>query len=298
MTTSMAGHNLGQAPSPEQVREFLTDTTRDLVTRADELEAGAGRVPETIETEEIAQRAADMAKMIRAAERKTDARRTAEKEPYANSASAVDGFFKPIIGRLEAARKAVQAKLGDYQKKKADRERQAREDQLRRDKEEAARKAKEARDAERIAKAERDQARRERDAAKKLAEAAKADDGPTPPKPDPAETARLAQANTDALLARCEAQDADAKRARSAKAAGAKVSEMGAVRGDYGGLATLQEFWDIESINPKTLDLEALRPHLSAVDVRGAVARFASAAGGRPKLRGAKFFKNTRNPVR
>ena len=283
MTTNMTGHNLGQAPSPEQVREFLNDTTRDLLARANELEAGAGRVPEVIDTEDVAQRAADMAKMIRAAERKTDARRTAEKEPYANSASAVDGFFKPIISRLEKARKAVQEKLADYQKKKADRERKQREDELRRQKDEAERKAHEAREAEAAAKAERDKARKERDQARKAA-AAKVEAAPPKPEPDPAAIARQAEANTTALLARQAAQDADAKRARAAKRAGAKVSEMGAVRGDYGGLATLQEFWDIESINMKNLDLEALRPHLSADDVKAAVGKFASAAGGRPEV--------------
>lgn len=110
---TMIGHN--QAPEIESL-------TSDLKARADELLAAVERVPATLDQTTVG-RAADFVKQIGTHAKMIEERRAAAKQPHLEAGRVIDGAFKSIADPLTAAKKRVEAKIGDYQRKVADEER-------------------------------------------------------------------------------------------------------------------------------------------------------------------------------
>ena len=134
---NLIGHN--QIPEIESL-------TSDLKVRADELLAAVERVPATLDQATVG-RAADFVKQIGTHAKMIEERRSAAKQPYLEAGRVIDGAFKSIADPLTAAKKRVEAKIGDYQRKVADEERKRREEEARRAAEEAERAAAEAKTA-------------------------------------------------------------------------------------------------------------------------------------------------------
>lgn len=106
------------------------------------------------------------------------------------------------------------------------------------------------------------------------------------------EQARMqAQAETTFVDARVTDEKAQAMQ----QAAQAKPAELAKTRG-MGSLTSLRTRWVGEVLDTKTLDLEALRPHLHPEALQKAVNSFV-AAGGR-NLRGASIYEKTESVVR
>lgn len=251
-TPTLAGHN---RPDPlEILRDELEAENHELIKRKDQLLAGAGRMPETVEDDEAAGKFADMVKLVTAATKAADAARVARKEPFLEGGRAVDGFFKSRIGEpLEKAKKTIEGRLSVYLRAKAERER-----------------------AERL----RQEAEARRAADEAAAAARKAE-----------QALRDERSLEEAIAAQRRADDAKAAATAAAKAAAAKPAEMSRTRGDAGALGSLRTWWDLDpaTIDRAALDLEALRQHLPVDAIEKAVRSFIK-AGGR-ELRGVHIYE-------
>src|SRR5262249_42481159 len=106
-----------------------------------------------------------------------------------------------------------------------------------------------------------------------------------------------------ALEAQRKADQAAADLVAAERSSRAKNAELSQSRGEYGSVASLRTFWDVADIDRATLDLEALRPHLSADALERACRAWVKAAqpapgGPAPVLRGCRVFENTSTVVR
>lgn len=245
-------------PDLPPVTARLTEDHAALLARRDELLAGMARVPDEVADEDTAGRVADFAKQIAAAIKNADTARIAEKEPFLDGGRQVDGFFKKVTDPLDRAKKGLADRLTAYQRKVAEAERLRREEEERRRKVEADRIA-----AEAAAKA-----------------AAAADDAGL----------------DDAIAAEAAADQAMADAVLAERAADAKPAELARTRGDFGAVSSLRTFWDVEIVDARVLDLEALRPHIPVGAMEQACRSFVK-AGGRT-LVGARIFENTRSVIR
>lgn len=255
-TPTTLGHNSGAMA--ESLRDDLTEKHASIRTRAAELIAAADRVPETIDSDELAGKVGDFIKQVTACHKAAEGARVAEKEPHLAASRVVDGFFKTITDPLDTTKRMIERRVTTYLREKADAERRERE---------------------RIAAEERAKA----EAARKVAEEAerKAQDDASLQNAIEAEAAR---------------KQADADAAQAQKASEAKAADLSRTRGDYGSVASLTTFWDFKDLDRATLDLEALRAHIPTDALEKAVRSFVK-AGGR-KLDGVNIFENTRAAVR
>lgn len=135
------------------LRDRLTESYADMLTRAEELVAAAARVPECTD-DEIAGKIGDFVKQCAAHQKLLDTTRVGEKEPFLAGGRTVDGFFNVPKERLEKALVPVRGKVTVYLRAKAERERREAEEAARRQREEAARLAREAAEREAASKAE------------------------------------------------------------------------------------------------------------------------------------------------
>ncbi len=71
---------------------------------------------------------------------------------------------------------------------------------------------------------------------------------------------------------------------------------MSRQRSDYGAVASLRRFWDMDDLDRETLDLATLRPFLPLDALEKAVRAFIK-SGGR-ELKGVRIFENTATSVR
>lgn len=256
-TLATTGHNAPPADAAP-VRDRLVDDYGQMLARKDELLAAIDRVPATVDDEPTAGKVTDFIKQIAAAIKNANAARVSEKEPYLDGGRQVDGFFKNLTDPLEKGKKAVEARLTEYQRRKAQEERRKREE------------------AERIAREEAEAKARE--AAERAAALATDDD-------------------LDAAIAAEDAASQAAADAHAAeKAADAKPAELSRSRGEYGGVASLRTFWDFKDLDRASLDLEPLRTHIPAAALDQAVRSYIK-AGGR-ELRGVVIFENATTVVR
>lgn len=85
-----------------------------------------------------------------------------------------------------------------------------------------------------------------------------------------------------------------------AKVIAAPSADFARTRGDYGKVATLQDFWDISPVDRDQLDKRAIWKFITDEALEQAVRAYRdSFAGQEPKpLKGVTFFKNTRGQVR
>lgn len=241
------GHN--QPPSDgEAFRSELVTRHNDLLDRRTALIEAADRVPETIEDEETAGKAADFIKQLTAHEKAADRARVDEKAPYLERGKWVDTFFKTVaVAEIAGIKKRVTGLLTAYQQKVAEEERRRREEEERHQREEADRLRREAE--ERAAAAQTDE---ELDAA----------------------------VETEA-----QAADAAAQADRAGRAAQAGTAELSRRHSASGTVASLRTEWKCSAWWRPEIDLEALRPYLSDADIEKAIRGYIR-AGGR-NLKGA-----------
>jgi len=261
---AVIGDNSGAAISDaEALRLRLAEDHAKIVARAQELLAAEARIPDIVD-DDTAGRASDYVRQVTACSKALELARVGEKEPFLESAHAVDGFFNKFIDALappskkaaDCVKRRVLTKLDAYLLDKADRERRLREDE-----------ARQARMA--AAKAEAD--------AMALAE-------------------KAAVSTAEANEALDVAVQAGAVAAKAEKAAAAKPADLARTRGDFGSLATLRREWTFKDLDRDKIDLEALRQHLSLEAIERALRSFIK-AGGR-EIAGAVIFEDHSASVR
>ncbi len=256
--------NIGHNRPPEDadpITARLTEDHASLLARRDELSGAFERVPETIDDEETAGKAADFIKQISACTKNADKARVDEKEPYLDGGRKVDGFFKSgVMEPLDKIKKAVSARLTAYQRKKDEEERRRREEEARKAREEEERARKEA---------------EERAAA--LAE----------------------EEDLDAAIAAEEsAKKAAAAAEQSSRAASVNAAETSRTRSGNGSVASLRTEWKHreDSLDRAAIDLEALRDHLPMNALHQAVRSYIRAGGH--ELKGVEIFEDHVSVVR
>lgn len=107
------------------------------IKRRDELIAACGRVPETIDSDEMAGKLGDFIVQITGHKKSCEAKRVGHKEPFLAAGRVVDGFFKGIIDPLDDWHKKLQRRHTAYLVAKEDRERREREEAARIEREKA-----------------------------------------------------------------------------------------------------------------------------------------------------------------
>lgn len=247
------GHNLPDDPAIA-IQENLNERHHALLARAQALLDGVTRVPDVITSEEESGRIGDFQKQLTGHEKKMDAQRVAEKEPFLAGERAVDGYFNPFRVKLKAAAADLNQRDTLFRRKLVAEEQRKRDEAERAAREEAARLAKKASDLEAKARTERT-------------------------------LQKAVEAEAAAKQAAADAEDA-------AKRAAAKPADMARTRGDHGSVSSLKTFWDFADLDKDTVDLEYLRQHLPVEAIEQAI-RSAIKAGCRD-LRGVRIFQNTK----
>lgn len=255
-TAPAIGDNM--PPETPPIRDRLVEDYAALAKRRDELIEAADRAPATVEDEDTAGKIGDFIKQLTAAHKNAEAARVDEKEFFLDGGRQVDGFFKTITEPLAKAKKLIEARLTEYQRKKAAEERRRREEEERKAREEADRLAKEA--------AER--------------------------------AAALAQESDldEALAAEEAAKAAAAVASKAHQETSANAADLSRTRGDYGSVASLRTFWNFRNLDRDKLDLAPLRAHLPQDGLEKAVRSFIK-AGGRD-LNGVEIFEDAATVVR
>ncbi len=240
------------------MREYLGEEIETLAARKEALLASVGRVPPGVDNDIAAGKVADLVKLISACIKNAEVDRVARKEPFLEGGRVIDGVFRGITEPLMRAKTDVERKLTLYQREVAEAERRRREEMARVEREEAQRQFLAAQAAERNADTEAD----------------------------------INVAISSAALAR--QREADAVAAQ--RAAEAKPAELSRQRSDYGAVASLRRFWDMDDLDRDKLDLATLRPFLPLDALEKAVRAFIK-SGGR-ELKGVRIFENTATSVR
>ncbi|HVI92320.1 MAG TPA: hypothetical protein VM659_28780 [Dongiaceae bacterium] len=174
--------NIAVVSPEQQIVDNLQEKHDFLFKRANDLHAGMTAVPETIDDEEAARKAADFAKQIGYGVKDLNTTRTAEKAPHDSAAAAVQNLFMKPINVLKKDKETVEDRLQVWQEKEADRKRKIAEEEARKKREEAERLRKEEEakaaaareEAERVAREAREKAdaqRRETEERQRQAEA-------------------------------------------------------------------------------------------------------------------------------
>lgn len=125
------GHN-----SANSIKDRLSQLWSGLIDRCGQLVRTANEVPEFIDDEETARKAADLIKLMKAAAKEADNTRKQENEPYAAAKQQVDAFFNIPKEAVQTAAQEVERRLAKYLQRKAQREeieRRERAEQERRD---------------------------------------------------------------------------------------------------------------------------------------------------------------------
>ena len=139
------GHN--NPPTDEDIlRDTLVENNVDLVDRVEALMDSMTRTPAVVGADN-AGAVGDFIKQLSAANKEATARRVATKEPYLAGGRVVDGFFKGLGGKVEDAKKDMEARLNIHLRVVAAEERAAREEEASIQREEAERAAKAAAEA-------------------------------------------------------------------------------------------------------------------------------------------------------
>tara|TARA_R110000868_G_scaffold350642_4_gene611924 strand:+ start:639 stop:1226 length:588 start_codon:yes stop_codon:yes gene_type:complete len=103
------GHN--NPPTDENIlRDTLVENNVDLVDRVEALMDSMTRTPAVVGADN-AGAVGDFIKQLSAANKEATARRVATKEPYLAGGRVVDGFFKGLGGKVEDAKKDMEARL-------------------------------------------------------------------------------------------------------------------------------------------------------------------------------------------
>jgi hypothetical protein len=117
----MGGNN---PPSPiELLIDNLTLANVDLIARRDALVEAVGRVPETIDNDDVAGKVADFIKQISVTAKAAEDSRVEAIKPHLEAQRAVGGFFKKLTEPLDAAKARLNDRLTAHLRRKADAER-------------------------------------------------------------------------------------------------------------------------------------------------------------------------------
>lgn len=242
-----------------------------LARAVEALESEAAGLPTTITDRDDHDRIVDKIAAIRTEIIRIEKTRVGEKDPYLRAERAVDGFFTPLLDRLEALSNPKKGSLNAIvtaylRKLEEDRKR------------EEQRRANEARaEAERLRRIEEDKARA-------LAEAKRAE---TKEKRDAElrEAARLTEeANNRATVL------------ESAAAAPPPVSTK--MRTDRGSLSSLKKEWTFDVEDYAAIDLNLIRPYLSPETIDKALKEFAKRNHDRIAVPGVRFFETDSSQIR
>lgn len=152
MSMSNIGHNSGS------IKDRLSNLWGGLINRCQELINTAKQVPDRIEDDETAQKAADLIKLMKAAAKEADSTRKQENEPYAAAKQQVDAFFNIPKEAVTDAAKEVERRLSLWLQTKAAREEQQRRERAEAERLESERKFNDAIEADKIANAARESA--------------------------------------------------------------------------------------------------------------------------------------------
>ena len=126
------GHN-----SANSIRDRLSSLWNGLINRCSELVNTAATVPEFIDDEDTARKAADLIKLMKAAAKEADSTRKQENEPYAAAKQQVDAFFNIPKEAVQQAAAEVERRLQKYLQRKAQREEIERRERADRERREA-----------------------------------------------------------------------------------------------------------------------------------------------------------------
>jgi len=137
---TMIGHNNPPSDAESLEQKLREDYERQLFD-AREVYAEAKKFPGKIESEEDANRGADLIKKIVGINKDFEGIRVKEKEPYLTLGRVVDNFFKRPQDSLNDAKNNVRLPLDEYLKEKARKELAEREEKARIAREEAEKRA-------------------------------------------------------------------------------------------------------------------------------------------------------------
>lgn len=249
------GHN--NPPSDESVFvDELTARHSDLLARRHQLMDAGERVPETVESAEIAGKVADFIKQLTAHEKAADRARTEEKAPYLTRGKWTDAWFKgPAVDGIAALKKRVTDRLTAYQRRVAEEERRRREEEERRQREEARRAAEEA--------------ERQRREAEEAAKAAETEEG----------LEAALQREADAVDAERRMQEKTAAVERAERATQAGAADLSRQHSASGTVASLRSEWKCTGFDRAALDLESLRLYLTDAHIEQAIRAFIRKGG-------------------
>lgn len=289
-TVAASKHN--EAPDyAKQVTDRIAGEYIGLTTTFDALEVESRSLPTVVTSDEDALMIGALIKRLRDLDRRAEAVRELEKEPYLRGGNAVDAFFNGLRDRIAKRnrndRKAkdgiadsLQNRINIYQEEKAAAERARREAEAaaaRREAEAAARKAAEE---ARIAEEASLRAERARTEATRAAKAEEAD-------------RQAAEASRAASAAQAALEKAEDTRIATL----AKTADIVRVRGNdqVGGGVTLTSAQEPFAIvtDRSQLDMAALWPFFTDAEIEKAFRQWAKTTGHRVKMAGGEVgFRN------
>lgn len=120
----------------------------DIVERIKELEAAAARAPSTISDDAVQGKVGDLYKLFAAVQKRAEAARTEEKEPFLMGGREVDSWFKAALDPVMTWMSTLKKRSDIYINAKLAEERRRREEEARKAQEEADRRLEAARKAE------------------------------------------------------------------------------------------------------------------------------------------------------
>lgn len=282
-----------QAPDyAQRVTEQMAADYSALVISVTDLLAEAREKPADVQTDEQALDIGALIKRLADADKRAEAYRTAEGEPYLRGKNAVDQWFFALRDKLGRRNKndrsakpgaidILQARVSAYL------ERKRIEEEARRDREEA--------DRRRIAKAAQDEAdriAREAEDARLAAERAR--------KPEHIEqkenvASKLEEQASVASAAAAVAQE-QAQEAHIATLA--KPADMARTRGDDGVLLTLAKESYAIMVDRSKLDLSKLAPFFTDAEVEKALRAWAKNTGYNQPMDGAEIGRKNKGVTR
>ena len=282
-----------QAPDyAQRVTEQMAADYSALVSSVTELLTEARGMPAEVTTDEEALSTGALIKKLADADKRAEAYRTAEGEPYLRGKNAVDQWFFALRDKLGRRNKndrsakpgaidILQARVSAYL------ERKRIEEQARRDREAA--------EAARVAREAQEKAAREaREAEEKRLAAERAR------KPEIVEAKGVVatEAEQSASVAAAEAEVAQAQAQEAHIATLAKPADMARTRGDDGVLLTLAKESYAIMVDRSKLDMAKLAPFFTDAEVEKALRGWAKTTSYNQPMDGAEIGKKNKGVTR
>ena len=291
------GHN-NPPNTPETLLPYLQEINQELTERQKECLAKAAETPEICDTDDMESIITDRIGAIQKCVKELEAKRVDEKKPYLSLERAVDGFFNPLISKLDEAKKKLSRIGGAYQAEKAEKARQAARELAEAQRKEKERLEAEARESERIA-------REAREAADKIRRDAEAEQDRV--KKAAAETAakelekQAKASDKSATQSLNQAVRVEKQENKAIAQAEGKPSKLVASHGTYGARGSLRVSWKGKITDRSAINPAVLFPFIGDDALQVALNRYIDAnckGEDEPKLAGAKFWRDENMQVR